>query len=87
VLRHVLRNALIPIISISALRLGLLMGGAVVVEVVFGWPGVGRLLVDAVGARDYPVIQAVTLVLATSVMVTNLVADILYAAVNPRIRY
>jgi len=84
---HALRNALLPLISLSALRLGWLLGGTVVVEVVFGWPGAGRLLVDAVTSRDYPVIQGATLVLAAGVVLANLVADILYAVVDPRIRY
>lgn len=85
--QHGLKNALIPVISVFALRLGWLLGGAVVVEVVFAWPGAGRLLVDAVSHRDYPVIQALTLILASGVILSNLLADILYAAVNPRIRY
>jgi ABC-type dipeptide/oligopeptide/nickel transport system permease component len=85
--QHALKNALIPVISVFALRLGWLLGGAVAIEVVFAWPGVGRLLVDAVSRRDYPVIQGVTLVLAAGVIVANLFADLLYAAVNPRIRY
>lgn len=84
---HALRNALLPVISLSALRLGWLLGGTVVIEVVFGWPGAGRLLVDAVTSRDYPVIQATTLVLAAAVILANLAADILYAVVDPRIRY
>lgn len=84
---HAFRNALLPIISLTALRLGWLLGGAVVVEVVFAWPGAGRLLVDAVTSRDYPVVQAVTLILAASVILANLAADVLYAVANPRIRY
>jgi ABC-type dipeptide/oligopeptide/nickel transport system permease component len=84
---HAFRNALLPTISLFALRLGWLLGGAVVVEVVFGWPGAGRLLVDSVTTRDYPLVQALSLVLAASVLLASLLADILYAAVNPRIRY
>ncbi len=85
--QHALKNALIPVISVFALRLGWLLGGAVAIEVVFGWPGAGRLLVDSVSKRDFPIIQGVTLVLATGVILANLLADMLYAAVNPRIRY
>jgi ABC-type dipeptide/oligopeptide/nickel transport system permease component len=85
--QHALKNSLISVISVFALELGWLFAGAVAIEVVFAWPGAGRLLVDAVSRRDYPLIQALTLVLATGVILANLLADILYAAVNPRIRY
>lgn len=84
---HALRNALLPLISLLALRIGWLVGGTVVIEVVFAWPGAGRFLVDSVVSRDYPVVQALTLVLAAAVVVSSLLADILYAVVNPRIRY
>ena len=84
---HALRSALLPIVSLSALRLGWLLGGTVVVEVIFAWPGAGRFLVDSVVSRDYPVVQALTLILAASVLVASLLADLLYAVVNPRIRY
>jgi peptide/nickel transport system permease protein len=83
---HAVRNALLPIISLSALRLGWLLGGAVVVEVIFGWPGAGRFLVDSVISRDYPVVQALTLIMAASVVLAGLLADLLYVVVNPRIR-
>jgi ABC-type dipeptide/oligopeptide/nickel transport system permease component len=85
--QHALKNSLISVISIFALELGWLFAGAVAIEVVFGWPGAGRLLVDAVSRRDYPLIQGLTLVLSTGVILANLLADVLYAAVNPRIRY
>lgn len=84
---HAFRNALLPLVSLSALRLGWLLGGTVVVEVIFGWPGAGRFLVDSVVSRDYPVIQALTLILAAAVIVASLLADVLYAVINPRIRY
>ncbi|WP_225772957.1 ABC transporter permease [Inquilinus sp. Marseille-Q2685] len=85
--KHALRNALIPIVTIVGLNFGGLLGGAVVTESVFNWPGIGRLLVDAVRYRDYPIIQGVTLLTVTSVVVVNFLADLLIAAINPRIRF
>ncbi len=85
--QHALKNSLISVITVFALELGWLFAGEVVVEVVFGWPGAGRLLVEAVTSRDYPIIQGLTLILSAGVIGANLLADILYAAVNPRIRY
>jgi glutathione transport system permease protein len=84
---HALRNALIPIITIVGLNFGSLVGGAVVTESVFNWPGIGRFLVDAVRYRDYPVIQGVTLVAVTGVVVMNLLAELLIAILNPKIRF
>ena len=86
VYRHALNNALIPVITISGLQFGQLMGGAVVVESVFGLPGLGKLLVDRVLGRDYPVIQGVVLVAACGFVLTNLVVDLVYSLVDPRIR-
>lgn len=83
---HALRNALIPIITIVGLNFGSLIGGAVVTESVFNWPGIGRLLVDAVRYRDYPVIQGVTLVAVTGVVMMNFLAEMLIALLNPKIR-
>jgi glutathione transport system permease protein len=83
---HALRNALIPIITIVGLNFGSLIGGAVVTESVFNWPGLGRFLVDAVRYRDYPVIQGVTLVAVTGVVLMNFFAELMIAVVNPRIR-
>jgi peptide/nickel transport system permease protein len=85
--KHALRNAMIPIITLFGLSLPFLLGGAVIVETVFSWPGMGKLTVDAIFARDYPVIIACTLVSGVMVIMGNLVADILYAFVDPRIRY
>ncbi len=85
--RHALRNALLPIVTIVGLQFGTLIGGAVLTETVFAWPGIGRLLVDAIGFRDYPVIQATVIVIATGFVLTNLFVDILYAYLDPRIRY
>jgi ABC-type dipeptide/oligopeptide/nickel transport system permease component len=86
VYRHALKNALIPVLTISGLQFGQLMGGAVVVESVFGLPGLGKLLVDRVLGRDYPVIQGVVLVAACGFVLTNLVVDLVYSLVDPRIR-
>ena len=83
---HTVRNALLPSISLFGLRLGWLIGGAVIVETVFAWPGVGRLLVDSVLHRDYPVVQGVALMLGASVILANLLGDVFYALANPRVR-
>jgi len=85
--RHALRNALVPVITVQGLQFGTLLGGAVLTESVFAWPGLGRYLVDAIFQRDYPVVQAVILVIAIGFIIINLVVDLLYALVDPRIRY
>lgn len=87
VYKHALRNAVIPIISLLGLRLGWTVGGAVTLEMVFSRPGMGRLLVNSILSRDYPVVQGVLLILAFSVMLGNLFADIFYAVADPRIKY
>ncbi|MGE5666619.1 MAG: ABC transporter permease, partial [Betaproteobacteria bacterium] len=87
ILKHALRNGLIPIITLGALELGTLLSGAVLTEQVFTIPGFGKLIVDAVFNRDYAVVQGVVMFTATTYIVLNLVADIAYAVVNPRIRY
>ena len=84
---HALRNALIPIITMVGLQFGFLLGGSIVVETVFSWPGVGRLLVDSVSLRDYPVIQALILLFSIQFIVINLLVDVLYVFANPEIRY
>lgn len=84
---HALRNALVPVLTIIGLQMGRLFGGAVVVETIFGIPGVGRLAVDSIFFRDFPVVQGVVLVLAVAVLLSNFVTDLLYAVVDPRIRY
>jgi peptide/nickel transport system permease protein len=86
VLQHALRNALIPVITLGALELGTLLSGAVLTEQVFSIPGFGKLIVDAVFNRDYAVVQGVVLFTATAYIVLNLIADILYVVVNPRLR-
>jgi glutathione transport system permease protein len=87
VLKHGLRNALIPVVTMMGLQFGFLLGGSIVVEVVFNWPGLGRLLVDAVDMRDYPVIQAEVLLFSLEFILINLIVDVLYAVINPTIRY
>ncbi len=83
---HALRNALLPVVTMTGLQFGFLLGGSVVVEAVFSWPGMGRLLIDAVSMRDYPVIQAEMLLFAAQFMLINLLVDVLYAVLNPQIR-
>ena len=87
ILKHALKNALLPIITLLGLYLPFLFSGAVLVEVVFAWPGMGRLIYDAIGQRDYPVVMATSFIFAVMVVIANLLADILYAVVDPRIRY
>jgi len=87
IIRHALRNALIPVVTVVGLQFGTLLGGAVLTETTFAWPGLGRLLVSAITARDYPVIQGIVIVFAAMFVVVNLVTDLLYVAVDPRIRY
>jgi peptide/nickel transport system permease protein len=85
--RHALPNALLPLVTLLGLHLPFLLGGAVVIEVVFGWPGMGSVTVDAIGDRDYPVIMITTLVAGLAVVVGSLLADILYMRVDPRVRF
>ncbi|TQF73441.1 ABC transporter permease [Rhodococcus spelaei] len=86
VFRHALRNALLPVLTASGLIVGGLLGGAVIVETVYSWPGVGRYIVDAIAGRDYPVIQAFALMMAVICVSVNLVVDLLYRVVDPRVR-
>ena len=83
---HTLRNALIPVLTVVGLQVGTLMGGAVLTETIFSWPGIGKWLIDAIGRRDYPVVQNGILLVATLVVVTNFIVDLLYGVANPRIR-
>ena len=84
--RHTVRNALVPILTITGIQLATLLGGVIVVEVVFAWPGLGRLVYNAVAARDYPLIQGAVLLIAALFLLINLLVDVLYAVVDPRIR-
>ncbi len=87
IFRHALRNALIPLVTIVALNLPRLLGGTVIVETIFAWPGMGKLAIAAVSGRDYPVIMAINLITATMILFSNLLADIVYALIDPRIKY
>lgn len=87
IFKHVLRNALLPVITLLGLYLPFLFSGAVLVETVFAWPGMGLLVVEAIGRRDYPVVMAASLIFAGLVVLGNLMADLLYGLVDPRIRY
>ncbi len=85
-LRHAFRNALIPIITILGLQFGTLLAGTIVTETIFSWPGIGRLTVQAISARDYPLLQGCILVIAVSYVAVNLLTDMLYAVIDPRVR-
>lgn len=87
VIKHTFRNALIPVVTMMGLQFGFLLGGSIVVETVFAWPGVGMLLVDSVNMRDYPVIQGLILLFSIEFILINLVVDVLYGVINPTIRY
>ncbi|PLZ00691.1 peptide ABC transporter permease [Burkholderia sp. WAC0059] len=84
---HALRNALIPVVTVIGLQVGTLLAGAVLTETLFSWPGVGKWLIDAIGRRDYPVVQGGILLIATLVILVNLCVDLLYGVLNPRIRH
>jgi peptide/nickel transport system permease protein len=83
---HALPNALLPAVTLIAINLGYVVAGAITVEVVFNWPGLGTLTIEALGARDYPVLQGSFLLLSVTVVAANLIADVLYAFLDPRVR-
>jgi peptide/nickel transport system permease protein len=85
--RHGLRNALIPVVTVIGVQFASLLGGAVIVETIFAWPGMGRLAINAISRRDYPIIMATVLVFSVVFVLTNLIVDILYTLIDPRIRY
>jgi ABC-type dipeptide/oligopeptide/nickel transport system permease component len=87
VARHVLRNALIPTVTVIGLQTGYLLGGSVVVERLFAWPGVGDLMINAIGARDHTLVQAITILFVVGFLLINLVVDVLYMLINPRLRH
>ncbi len=87
VLKHALRNALIPIITIIGLQLGALLSGAIITETIFSWPGIGRLTIQAINTRDYPLVQGCVLFISLSYVMVNLLTDLFYAYIDPRIRY
>jgi ABC-type dipeptide/oligopeptide/nickel transport system permease component len=86
VARHVLRNALIPTVTVIGLQIGYLLGGSVVVERIFAWPGIGDLMINAIGSRDFTLVQAITLIFVAGFLIVNLIVEILYVAINPRLR-
>jgi len=86
IMKHAFRNALLPVVTIVGLQFGHLLGGSIVTEIVFAWPGLGRVIVQAISSRDFPVVQGGVIVVATSFALINLLVDILYAVINPKIR-
>jgi len=87
VLKHSLKNAFIPVLSVFGIQIAQIFGGAVIIETIFGLPGLGRFLFEAISQRDYPVIQGVNLVVVAAIVLVNLAVDTLYAVLDPRIRY
>jgi hypothetical protein len=85
--RHILLNASIPIVTIIGLQLASLLGGVIIVEIIFAWPGLGRLALDAVTRRDYPMVQGAVLMVALAFAIVNLIVDLLYAYLDPRVKY
>jgi ABC-type dipeptide/oligopeptide/nickel transport system permease component len=85
--KHALKNALIPLVTVAGMQFGFLIGGTVIIETVFAWPGVGRLVVQAIFSRDYPLVQATVLVLAVIFVVVNLLVDLIYLYLDPQISY
>lgn len=86
ILRHAVRNAMIPVVTIVGLQLGTMLGGSVIIEMVFAWPGLGRALVQSIGYRDFPMVQVSIIILAAGFVLVNLVVDVLYGVIDPRIR-
>ena len=82
-----LRNALIPVVTVIGLQVGVLFTGAILTETIFSWPGVGKWLIDGIGRRDYPVLQGGTLIIGAVIMTINLLVDVTYGLINPRIRH
>jgi peptide/nickel transport system permease protein len=87
IVKHAFKNAIIPVLTYAAVNFALILNGSIVVETVFAWPGIGRLLVEGVSFRDFPVVQVTVIMTGLMIIVVNLVVDILYAYIDPRIRY
>ena len=87
IIKHALRNAMIPIVTLISLDLAFMIGGAIITESIFGWPGVGRLYITAITTIDYPVVMAIVMVIGIGLVIMNIVADILYGVLDPRVRY
>ena len=84
---HALRNALIPVVTVIGLQVGILLGGAIITETIFSWPGIGKWLIEAIARRDYPVLQGGVLIVSSLIILVNLMVDLLYGMLNPRIRH
>jgi peptide/nickel transport system permease protein len=87
ILQHAMRNALLPVMTVTGLQIGRLLAGAILTETIFSWPGIGLWIYESIQARDYPIVQGATLFIATIFVTVNLLTDVLYAVVDPRIRY
>ena len=87
IVRHAIKNALIPVVTLIGLQIPILIGGSVIMESIFGIPGLGRLMLDALTDRDYPVVSGINLTFAAAVMAINLMVDLIYAVLDPRVRY
>jgi peptide/nickel transport system permease protein len=87
VVKHALRNALIPVVTLVSLDIAFMIGGAIITETIFGWPGIGRLYITAIGTIDYPVVMAIVMIIGIMIVIMNVVADILYGVMDPRVRY
>ena len=86
-MRHAFRNSLIPVVTLVGLQFGAVLTGAVITETIFAWPGIGRLLIQSIGFRDYPLVQGCILLIALTYVAVNLITDMLYGVLDPRIRY
>ncbi|MEN8114905.1 MAG: ABC transporter permease, partial [Actinomycetota bacterium] len=87
IVKHALRNALIPVVTLISLDVAFMIGGAIITETIFGWPGVGRLYITAIGTIDYPLVMAIVMIIGIGIVIMNVVADILYGVMDPRVRY
>ncbi|GMR02127.1 MAG: hypothetical protein BMS9Abin20_0454 [Acidimicrobiia bacterium] len=87
IVKHALRNAMIPIVTLVSLDIAFMIGGAIITESIFGWPGVGRLYINAIGTIDYPVVMAIVMIIGIGIVIMNIVADIFYGVMDPRVRY
>jgi peptide/nickel transport system permease protein len=87
IIKHALRNALIPIVTLVSLDVAFMIGGAIITETIFGWPGIGRLYIAAITTVDYPVVMAIVMIIGIGIVIMNVVADILYGVMDPRVRY
>jgi peptide/nickel transport system permease protein len=85
--KHVLRNVAIPLVSVIGVQFGYMLGGSIIIETIFAWPGIGQLLEQAIGWRDYPLVMAIAVFTSLAVLVINLLTDVAYAVIDPRIRY